>query len=488
MINQRCPTFNITRAIVLVGFWVLVLFFLPSHNVIANVVPKDAPTSEGENSRVAETVGDPPPASGEACPCVSEAPGDPAVTEKQQARLDEEFELQQMLVDTLDQVERNYVKGISRRELIEAAIEGVLRKLDPYSTYINPEKLSEFRTSVEHEFGGIGIRVGVENGLLVVISPMVGTPAYESGVLAGDRIIEIDGKTTKDLSLDDAVEMLQGPIDTDVTLTLLHRYSRDLEKITVKRCRIVVETVLGDRRKPDGQWDFFLEGANRIGYVQISAFSRTTPEELRKVLKQLTDEGVKAIVLDLRFNPGGLLSSAVEVSDLFLSKGRIVSIAGRNTKQQSWDAKEPDTFDQIPIVVLVNRFTASAAEIVAAALQDNQRATILGERTWGKGSVQNVISLEHGHSALKLTTSAYQRPSGENIHRFPDATEEDKWGVSPNKDDQLRIPPDEMKALLLDRQRRDVVRSSSSKDQDPPHPRLDVDRLLRKAVDRLEKR
>ena len=411
----------------------------------------------------------------------------PSESDKDRAQIDEEFELQQMLVDTLDQVERNYVKGISRRELIEAAIEGVLRKLDPYSTYINPDKLSEFRTSVEHEFGGIGIRVGMENGLLVVLSPMIGTPAHAAGILAGDRIMEIDGCPTKDLSLDDAVEMLQGKVGTDVTLTVVHRYTRVLEKITVKRQRIIVETVLGDRRKPDGHWDFFLEGANRIGYIRINGFSRTTPEELRKVLKQLTDEKARAIVLDLRFNPGGLLSSAVEVSDLFLSSGRIVSVAGRSTQKRSWDATQPGTFDKIPVIVLVNRYSASAAEIVAAALQDNHRAIIMGERSWGKGSVQNVISLEHGHSALKLTTSAYQRPNGENIHRFPDATEEDQWGVTPTKEHQLRIPPDEMNVLLIDRRRRDVVRDKSSKDPGPLRARIDVDRLLQKAVQELKK-
>lgn len=281
--------------------------------------------------------------------------------------------------------------------------------------------------------------------------------------------------------------MLQGKIGTDVTLTVVHRYTRVLEKIAVTRQRIVVETVLGDRRKPDGQWSYFLEGTNRIGYVRISGFSRTTPEELRKVLKQLTDEGARSLVLDLRFNPGGLLSSAVEVSDLFLPSGRIVSVAGRSTKQRSWDAKQPGTFDKIPVIVLVNRYSASAAEIVAAALQDNQRAIVMGERTWGKGSVQNVISLEHGHSALKLTTSAYQRPSGENIHRFPDATEEDKWGVSPSEGHRLRIPPDEMNVLLIDRRRRDVVRDKTSKDRGPLRSRVDVDRLLRKAVQELKK-
>ena len=192
--------------------------------------------------------------------------------------------------------------------------------------------------------------------------------------------------------------------------------------------------------------------------------------------------------MDLRFNPGGLLSSAVEVADLFLSHGRIVSVTGRNTKNRSWDATQPGTFEKIPVVVLVNRYTASAAEIVAAALQDNDRAIIMGERSWGKGSVQNVISLEHGHSALKLTTSAYQRPNGENIHRFPDATEEDKWGVQPTKENRLRIPPDEMNVLLGDRRRRDVVRDKTSKDQGPLRSRMDVDRLLQKAVERIEKR
>ncbi|MGD9125928.1 MAG: S41 family peptidase [Planctomycetia bacterium] len=469
MPDYRCPIFYLRRAIILVGFWIAgTLFYSPI--VKASVAAGDVNTPGKGQARQT-------PSSR-----VSDVPPLPATSPKTRARVDEEFELQQMLVETLDQVERNYVKGISRRELIEAAIEGVLRKLDdPYSTYINPEKLSDFCSAIEHEFGGIGIRVGMENGQLTVISPMVNTPAQKAGILAGDHILKIDGKPTKGLSLDAAVEMLQGKIGSDVTLKVVHRYNRAIETITVTRHRIVVETVQGDRRKPDGQWNYFLEGADKIGYVHITGFSRTTPDELRKVLQQLTDNGARAIILDLRFNPGGLLSSAVEVSDLFLPKGRIVSIAGRSTKKRSWDARKEGTFETIPVVVLVNHYTASAAEIVAAALQDNNRATVMGERTWGKGSVQNIIALEHGHSALKLTTSAYHRPNGENIHRFPDAKEEDKWGVTPDKKYHLPITRDEMNTLLLDRQRRDIVHSPSTKTPPLP-PRTKVDRLLRKSI------
>lgn len=473
MTDHRCPISLSRRAVVLVGLWGAGIFLACSPHAQAGVAASDPKVRNG--ARVTSSH-------------VSDVANTPVPSDKERARVDEEFELQQMLVETLDQVERNYVKGISRRELIEAAIEGVLQKLDPYSTYINPEKLSDFRSSVEHEFGGIGIRVGMEDGQLVVVSPMIDTPAHKAGILAGDRIIAIDGKPTKGLSLDKAVEMLQGKIGTDVTLKLVHPYNQTLENLTVTRRRIVVETVLGNRRQLDGKWDYFLEGVKKIGYVHITGFSRTTPEELRKVLKQLTDDGARAVVLDLRFNPGGLLSSAVKVSDLFLPQGRIVSVAGRSTKKRSWDAKQPGTFEKIPVVVLVNRYTASAAEIVAAALQDNQRAIIMGERTWGKGSVQNVIALEHGHSALKLTTSAYQRPNGENIHRFPDAKKEDKWGVSPSKKHRLRIPPAEMNVLLLDRRHRDVVRSKSTNPPAPLRARLDIDRLLRQAVETLRKR
>jgi len=399
-------------------------------------------------------------------------PGLAAEANRAEPSEEDDYELYQSLIDTMDQVERNYVRDISRRELIEAAIEGVLEKLDPYSNYIDPDELEGFRNSVESEFGGIGIQVGMEAGRLKVISPLVGTPAYRAGLLAGDTILAIEGKPTKGITLDEAVRRLKGPLGSRVTLTILHAGKSEETKVEITREQIHVNTVLGDRRKANDTWDYMLDRQKRLGYIRLTAFSRDTPAELRGVLKELKKEGLRGLILDLRFNPGGLLSAAIEVSDLFLAKGRIVSTTGRNSPERHWDAKPEGSFVDFPMVVLVNRFSASASEIVAACLQDHHRATIMGERTWGKGSVQNVIELEHGRSALKITTASYRRPSGKNIHRFPKATDKDEWGVTPDERYRLHLDDRELISLIHDRRRRDILgfepESETSAEQGAP--------------------
>jgi carboxyl-terminal processing protease len=369
------------------------------------------------------------------------------------------YELYKLVVDTVDQVERNYVVEVDRRELIEAAVRGVMAKLDPYSSYIGPEELERFRASVESEFGGIGIQLTMDEGDLTILSPIYGTPAYKAGLLAGDRILEINGESTEDFSIDDAADRLKGKEGTSVDLTILHPHRDEKETVSVKRERIHVETVLGDRHSEDGHWDLFLDRAERIGYLRVTAFSRDTAAELKAALTKLQAAQMRGLILDLRFNPGGLLNSAVDISNLFIAEGRIVSTKGRNSPERIWNAKKIVKFADVPMVVLVNRFSASASEIVSACLQDHHRATIVGERTWGKGSVQNVIELEEGRSAIKLTTAAYLRPSGKNIHRFPDAKETDEWGVTPDKGYALKLDQEELYKLLDYRRDRDILRT-----------------------------
>ena len=381
--------------------------------------------------------------------------------EKSPAHDDEYYELYKLLVDTMDQVERNYVKDIDRRELMEAAIEGVLEKLDPYSSYISPKEISRFRGTVESEFGGIGIQVSNDGGQLQVISPLVGTPAYRAGVLAGDRIVEIEGESTKGWSLDDAVRRLKGKEGSDVKLTVVHAGETKKIELSITREQIHVETVLGDHRGDNDDWDFMLDPQHQIGYIRVTAFSRDTEREIRKATERLQADKLKGLILDLRFNPGGLLTSAIKVSDLFVPKGRIVSTEGRNSPKRVWDAhKDNLPTENVPMVVLVNRYSASASEIVSACLQDHDRAVIMGERTWGKGSVQNVIELEEGRSALKLTTAGYLRPNGKNIHRFDGAKDDDEWGVKPNDGFEMRLGDAEIVGLIEDRRDRDIVRAS----------------------------
>ena len=253
------------------------------------------------------------------------------------------------------------------------------------------------------------------------------------------------------------VRHLKGDVGTEVTFSVRHALTGKEETFTIKREVIHVDTVMGDSRLPDDSWNFMLDPEQKIGYIRITAFSRDTATDLKQALEKLRQQKMRALILDLRFNPGGLLTSAIEVCNLFIHEGRIVSTKGRNTPERVWDATSSTKFEGFPMVVLVNEYSASASEIVSACLQDHHRAIIIGERTWGKGSVQNVIELEDGKSALKLTTATYTRPNGHNIHRFPDAKETDEWGVKPDDGMEIKLSDSEMASLVTDRHQRDVV-------------------------------
>ena len=394
---------------------------------------------------------------------------------------EELFESMRLLIDSFDQVDRFYVKEVSRRELVEAALRGMLDRLDPYSNYISPDDLARFNSQVEQEFGGIGIQVGLDSqNRLQVLTPLPGSPAYKAGIRAGDLIMQIEGETTHGFDLEKAVKRLKGKAGVAVKLGVVHLGGSAIEELTVMREMVHVSSVLGDRYKPDGTWEFMLNPEKKIGYIRLTSFSRDTVKELKTALTSLKAADMKALVLDLRFNPGGLLSAATEVSDMFVEEGKIVSTKGRNTEEREWKAQKPDTFAGFPMVVLVNGYSASASEIVSACLQDNNRAVIVGDRTWGKGSVQNVIEMEQGKSALKLTTASYHRPNGKNIHRFPGAKDTDEWGVMPNENYRIILPIEELKKYDEYRRSRDVL-------TDKELPVSDfVDRQLQKGLEYLD--
>jgi len=399
-------------------------------------------------------------------------------------RDDEYYELLTLFADTLDQIDRNYVKDISKRELMEAAIEGMIKKLDQYSNYIPPKEIDRFKGSVKSEFGGIGIQVSIENERLKVISPIVGSPAYRAGLIAGDVITKIEGDSTEGITLDQAVRKMKGKVGTKVTITIVHPDDPMPKQVTLERAIVRVQTVLGNRRTDDDSWDYMYDDKRKIAYVRVTSFSERTVTELRDAMKDLLSREMRGLVLDLRFNPGGLLSSAIEVCDMFIDRGRIVSTEGRNAPKRVWDATSKGTYPEFPIAVLVNRYSASASEIVSACLQDHERAVVVGERTWGKGSVQNIIDLDNGRSALKLTTAGYMRPSGKNIHRFDGATKEDEWGVKPNSEFTLRLTEREISDLVRFRRLRDIVQK---RDPDQEEPKAEFeDRQLNLALEYVQ--
>lgn len=403
---------------------------------------------------------------------------------------DDHYEMMKLFAETFEQIERNYVKDVNREELMQAAIEGMLHKLDRYSNYISPKELQAFNESVEQKFGGIGIQVDIDRqtGRLLVISPLPGTPAYKAGVKAGDLIVEVEGKSTEGFSIRDAQVLLKGKPGEKVTIGVIHAGDEEVTQIPIERATIQVHTVLGDHYDAKGEPEYLIDPERKIGYVRLTHFSDRSADELQAALATLKEEGMRGLVLDLRNNPGGLLSQAIAIADMFIDEGKIVSTKGRNSPERSWSAQKLTTLTHVPMAVLINHASASASEILSACLQDHKRAVIVGERSWGKGSVQNVIPLGGEHSALKLTTASYHRPSGANIHRFPGAKDSDVWGVMPDDGYAYRMSRDERKAYDTYRRARDVISASGPPETDYKDPQLALaleylDKELGKPID-----
>jgi carboxyl-terminal processing protease len=308
--------------------------------------------------------------------------------------------------DVFERVRANYVEQPSDKKLIESAINGMLASLDPHSSYMNAEDAADMRTQTKGEFGGLGIEVTMEDELVKVITPMFGTPAEKAGVLAGDLISKIDGEEVRGLTLQDAVDKMRGAVNTPIKLTILRKGADKPIDITVVRDIIKVQAVR-------------YHAENDIGYLRVISFTEQTFDDLQQAIDKLTEEigkdKLKGFILDLRLNPGGLLDQAINVSDAFLDKGLIVSTRGRDDRDsRRYSARPGDLTGGKPLVVLINGGSASASEIVAGALQDHRRATVIGTQSFGKGSVQTIIPLgENG--ALRLTTALYYTPAGISI-------------------------------------------------------------------------
>lgn len=367
-------------------------------------------------------------------------------------RTREDFELMRLFAEAYEQIDVSYVKDVDRRDLVESAIQGMATHLDPYSTYIAPQNVREFDKYIDQEFGGIGIHVNGVGGKLEIVNILPGSPAFRAGLKAGDEIVEVDGKTTKGLTQAALTERLTGPSGRSIDLGILRVGSSVTEHVPVIRETIQIPTVVGHHRNADLSWNFMLDDTAKIGYLRINHFSKNTADDLRHTMDALVESGVKGLIMDVRSNPGGLLTSAIEISDMFIESGTIVSVKGRTVPERAWKAKRGVKYSNLPIAVLVNRYSASASEVLSAALQDNHRAIIVGERTFGKGSVQTVLRLESGRSLLKLTTASYFRPSGVNIHRAEGMKPEDDWGVKPDEGHEHMMSKDEWRNWLTARE------------------------------------
>jgi len=307
--------------------------------------------------------------------------------------------------DVFERVRADYVEEVSDKELIEAAINGMLTSLDPHSSYLNPERFQEMQVQTKGEFGGLGIEVTMENGLVRVVSPIDDTPAFDAGIKAGDYITRLDGEQVLGMTLSEAVDRMRGPVGSDIALTIRRKDVKDPIEVTITRAVIKILSV---RTRTE----------ESVIYVRVTSFNENTEREVKRQFAKRESEidgDFTGVVLDLRNNPGGLLDQAVAVSDLFIDKGEIVSTRGRRADSiQRFNARAGDIGKGRPVVVLINGGSASASEIVAGALQDHRRALVLGTKSFGKGSVQTIIPLA-GRGAIRLTTARYYTPSGRSI-------------------------------------------------------------------------
>jgi carboxyl-terminal processing protease len=334
--------------------------------------------------------------------------------------------------EVLNKINKQYVDDVNQSEMMDAAINGVLQSLDPYSAYMSPEMFKNMATETSGEFGGLGIEVGMEAGVVKVISPIDNSPAYRVGVKAGDYIVKINEIQVQGKSLTEAVELMRGPVGSDIEITVRRRGERKALTFTITREIIEVASVKTEIKDKN------------VGYIRLTSFNENSSDQIKKKLGEFKkNKNIEKYILDLRNNPGGLLSQAIKISDFFLENGEIVSTKSRkNSENRKWFAKKGDIINGDTILVLINYGSASASEIVAGALKDHKRAILIGEATYGKGSVQSIIPLDN-KGAIRLTVSKYYLPSGDSISDvgvvpdFEVAEENDSFRINTETDNQL---------------------------------------------------
>ena len=336
--------------------------------------------------------------------------------------------------EVLDKINKEYVDDVDQNEMMDSAIDGVLQSLDPYSSYMSPDMLKDMQTETSGEFGGLGIEVGMESGVVKVISPIDDSPAARVGVKAGDYIVKINDTQVQGKSLTEAVELMRGPVGSDIEITIRRRGIKKAIIFNITREIIEVKSVKSEIFK------------KKTGYIRLNSFNENSGSQIKKILKKFNnDENIKAFILDLRNNPGGLLSQAIKISDFFLDDGEIVSTKSRKkSENRKWFAKKGDIIDGKTLIVLINYGSASASEIVAGALKDHKRAILIGENSYGKGSVQSIIPLNN-QGAIRLTISKYYLPSGQSISEIgvtPDIEineKNDDFKINTKTDNQLNF-------------------------------------------------
>ena len=334
--------------------------------------------------------------------------------------------------EVLEKINKEYVDDINQSESMDSAINGLLQSLDPYSAYMSPQIFNEMQTETSGEFGGLGIEVSMESGVVKVISPIDDTPASRAGIKAGDYIVKIDNTQVQGKSLSEAVELMRGPVGTSIELTIRRRGEKKALNFIIVREIIEIQSVKAD----------VLE--KNVGYIRLTSFNENSGEQIKEKIKELENKKkVKAYILDLRNNPGGLLSQAIRITDYFLDNGEIVSTKSRKASEnKKWLAKEGDLTKGKTLIVMINYGSASASEIVAGALKDHKRAILIGENSFGKGSVQSIIPLKN-NGAIRLTVAKYYLPSGKSISEVgvsPDIEideESDDFQIKTDTDNQL---------------------------------------------------
>ncbi len=379
---------------------------------------------------------------------------DKKVPQELKARLDkvktlDEEELKDLLSDTRELLGKR--EDLDKSKDVEISLLMMTTHLDPYTTYIDKETLGEFKRGTDATFTGIGIQIRKDSitDQLLVVTPIKGSPAYKAGLKAGDIITKLTRETdsdgtrldqtevidTKGLPLTDAVSKILGKPGTKITLTVVREGADKPIDTTITRGSVQVETVMGHKRRDSDEWDYVIDPENKICYVRVTSFARNTFLDLDKVITPMVEQGaVKGLILDLRFNPGGLLSSASDISDLFIDDGLIVTIKPRSSPEHSYTGKRAGSLLNFPMVCMVNGGSASGSEIVSACLQDHKRAVIIGERSYGKGSVQNIVDFKPTGGQLKMTTASFWRPNGKNLNKSSTkGTDEEEWGVTPDK-------------------------------------------------------